>query len=707
MVIGLQQRLLSSIEAFARSLAVHRRTAERQWREATHRAEESVRPSRAEHSLLIKTQGPDDEGETESDDTLQAHEDSQFESVTVESEAGATASAEEASQWERELQLLDKMQEIAAQARGLPDAKIQWLLDWIRDNMCRISPTGRGRGGASAKWNDRRILIFTENRQGTKRYVRETIERAIEGTNQCYDRIEVIDGLTSRARRREIQRRFNSPPSQDPLRILLATDAAREGLNFQAYCADLFHYDLPWNPGRIEQRNGRIDRKLQPAPVVRCRYFVLPQRKEDRVLQVLVRKTETIRMELGSLSTVLDDAIERAMLRDGIRHADVETLAKELEGKDVGKAARNRSKEELNPARERHENIRRQIDGCRTVLQRSRRHVRFDPAQFRKALSCSLELLGAGPLKESVDGSGGRTWTLPPLDRKSATDPSWTTTLDSLRAPRKRDQKITDWRREAPIRPVVFEDEGILSDRTVHLHLEQRLAQRLLARFRSQGFVHHDLSRACLAQTADSVPRVVLLGRLLLFGRRAERLHEEIVPVAARWIEPYRRKGPLAMLGKTAEARTLALLDQSLERPRPAMPDDTIKRMLLESAPRDIEELLSQLQPRADQAAGAAEGLLAERGETEMRMLAATLEEQRERVLAELNKRTQAGLQLSLEFSDEERKQVEANVRAWHRRIESFDQDIESEPGRVKELFEVATRRVEPLGLVYLWPDTN
>ena len=137
------------------------------------------------------------------------------------------------------------------------------------------------------------------------------------------------------------------------------------------------------------------------------------------------------------------------------------------------------------------------------------------------------------------------------------------------------------------------------------------------------------------------------------------------------------------------------------------MPDDTIKRMLLESAPRDIEELLSQLQPRADQAAGAAEGLLAERGETEMRMLAATLEEQRERVLAELNKRTQAGLQLSLEFSDEERKQVEANVRAWHRRIESFDQDIESEPGRVKELFEVATRRVEPLGLVYLWPDTN
>ncbi len=69
-----------------------------------------------------------------------------------------------------------------------------------------------------------------------------------------------------------------------------------------------------------------------------------------------------------------------------------------------------------------------------------------------------------------------------------------------------------------------------------------RVAQRLLARFRSQGFIYNDLSRACLAQASDSIPRVVLLGRLSLYGHGAERLHEEIVPVAARWIEPDRRK---------------------------------------------------------------------------------------------------------------------------------------------------------------------
>ena len=112
----------------------------------------------------------------------------------------------------------------------------------------------------------------------------------------------MIDGLTRGASRKEIQRRFNTDPAKDPLRILLATDAAREGLNFQAHCTDLFHFDLPWNPGRIEQRHGRIDRKLQPASEVRCHYFVLPQRVEDRVLEVLVKKTQTISQELGSLS---------------------------------------------------------------------------------------------------------------------------------------------------------------------------------------------------------------------------------------------------------------------------------------------------------------------------------------------------------------------------------------------------------------------
>jgi superfamily II DNA/RNA helicase len=243
------------------------------------------------------------------------------------------------------------MREIAEKTRHQPDAKTGHLIDWIRRNLCpHVPPFGRQVQGNPPKWNNRRVLIFTENREGTKRHLKTILEQAIEGSECAEERIEVIDGLTSSARRKEIQRRFNADPAKDPLRILLATDAAREGLNFQAHCADLFHFDLPWNPGRIEQRNGRIDRKLQPAPEVRCHYFVLPQRVEDRVLEVLVKKTETIKRELGSLSKVIDDDIERR-LGQGIRHRDAERLAREIEQADLDAEKKRITADELEAAR--------------------------------------------------------------------------------------------------------------------------------------------------------------------------------------------------------------------------------------------------------------------------------------------------------------------------------------------------------------------
>ena len=78
--------------------------------------------------------------------------------------------------------------------------------------------------------------------------------------------------------------------------------------------------------------------------------------------------------------------------------------------------------------------------------------------------------------------------------------------MDTLRPPRKRDQKPWEWRRESPIRPVVFHDTGTMDQDVVHLHLEHRVVQRLLGRFTAQGFVHHDLSRACLSQTQRRNP---------------------------------------------------------------------------------------------------------------------------------------------------------------------------------------------------------
>jgi hypothetical protein len=320
-------------------------------------------------------------------------------------------------------------------------------------------------------------------------------------------------------------------------------------------------------------------------------------------------------------------------------------------------------------------------------------------------------LLGADPLTETKDANGQTVYRFPPLDQTLKANTGWASTLDTLRAPRRQDQKLADWRQEAPIRPVVFKDSGILTEDTVHLHLEQRVAQRLLARFRAQGYIEHDLSRACIAQAADSIPRVILLGRLSLYGQAAERLHEALVPVTARWIEPSQRKGPhqgLTAYAREAEVRTMDLLERSLLEPTGPALGDVIRRKLLDAAPRDIESLLPQLEPRAKELADLAIEKLRKRGEHEARDLRETLEAQRVRVREELAKHEGKEFeQLVLDFGEDERRQLEADMKSWRTRLDQFERDLEREPRRIREFYEVRATRIEPVGLVYLWPETN
>ena len=703
LTVGLQQRLLSSIEAFARSLKVHRATVARHWAQ-----QDTVAAAAADNAAIRLTETPDadDERSLWSDDEHAAAEAAEVAAVTVAGEAGAPQSAHAEDLRRQEQVLLDQMQRIAEQHRDRPDAKLAYLIDWIRTNLCpNLPPFGASPVGPPPRWNNRRVLIFTENREGTKRFLLNLLAQAIEGSDQADERIAVIDGLTSSANRQEIQRRFNTDPAHDPLRILLATDAAREGLNFQAHCADLFHFDLPWNPGRIEQRNGRIDRKLQPAPEVRCHYFVLPQRVEDRVLEVLVRKTETIKRELGSLSQVIDDDIERR-LRQGIRHRDAEDLVRELEQADLDALRRQRVDDEFEVSRERAQDLHAQIARCQTLLAKAHAWIGFDAASFRQALSCALDMLDAPPLQRTTDVHGQEAWQVPALNARAAADSSWNATLDTLRAPRPANQSLTDWRREAPIRPVIFTDAGVLTEETVHLHLEHRVAQRLLARFRAQGFTE-DLSRACLFQSSDAVPRVILLGRLALYGQGAERLHEEIVSVTARWLDPSQRSGPLMPYGRDGETRTLAVLEQALSLAGVQTPGLVTQQRLLRTAAADVASLQPLLVPRAEQAAAAAIAQLRQRGEQEALELRTTIEQQAKRVREQLDKSRTAYQQMTLGFDPEEKRQFDLDQRAWAQRLELFDRELSSEPDRVRAFYAVRASRVEPVGLIYLWPESN
>ncbi|MDR7612570.1 MAG: helicase-related protein [Armatimonadota bacterium] len=84
-------------------------------------------------------------------------------------------------------------------------------------------------------------------------------------------------------------------------RVLVATDCLSEGINLQHGFNAVLHYDLPWNPNRLEQREGRVDRYEQPSPVVKAvRYYGRDNPVDGAVIRVLLDKAREIRQKLGT-----------------------------------------------------------------------------------------------------------------------------------------------------------------------------------------------------------------------------------------------------------------------------------------------------------------------------------------------------------------------------------------------------------------------
>jgi len=685
LITGLQQRLLSSIEAFARTLRVHRRTVEKQ--KANRSAVKEANPSLFDQ--FARGVDADDERAGIDPVELAKEEDAQIEAATEAAFRSPTRPDAE--------RLLEQMTEIAETARAKPDARVRRLLAWIRENLCPgINILGESKG-ASKDWTTTRVIIFTEY-EATLTYLRELLESALLGTERAELRIGIYRGSTPQAEREDIKRAFNTVPSKHPLRILLCTDAAREGINLQTHCADLFHFDVPWNPSRMEQRNGRIDRKLQPSSEVRCHYFVYKQRPEDRILRALVRKTDIIKRELGSLAQVVEGKLTDTLSRAGIRRVEIDSLEREIDSADLDAITKQVVSEELETTRDRQEQLGGQIEQLRNLLNDSREWVGLDENDFRAALSSALELVGANPLV--LDGT---VYQFPSLDKKSGGDASWADTLDTLRTPRERGQPFWEWRRQSIIRPVVFEDSGTMTEDVVHLHLEHPVVKRLLGRFIAQGFVHEDLSRACFAQTSDAVPRVILLGRLCLYGSGAARLHEEVIAVAARWVDPERRKGPLTPYGREAEGNTLELLEKALT--KGVQPNNqTILGKLQATGPNDVDDLLPHLESRGALLADEAAKRLSARGKDEAEKMRQILLAQQKRI----TKTAQENQQLTLlDYIEGEREQIRADRTHWGRRLTELERELATEPDRIRDVYDVKARRVEPVGLAYLWPVTG
>jgi SNF2 family DNA or RNA helicase len=689
--VGLQQRLLSSIAAFTRTLKAHRKTLQRLLDGEQDQVVEAVVQTFVDGSMTDKVEGlelDDDGTETE----LEADEEVAAEAASV---AGAVDAS--ASDLRKELAAVDEMLAIAEPAALKADARVHWLVKWIKANFL-----------SGKHWNTRRLIIFTEW-EDTRRWLERRLREALAETDRADQRTAVFTGATAQDRREEVKAAFNADPAKEPLRILICTDAAREGINLQTHCSDLVHFDLPWNPSRLEQRNGRIDRKLQPAKQVFCRYFRYEQREADIVLEALVRKTEVIQSQLGSAGQVIEKRIKDRMEAVGIDRGEARALAKAIEEEtDAERLARARSEMD-DEEKARYERVVKEQRDLQNVLETSRERVGVNADDLQRVIGAALARAGLS-LNSTRGESVGKaaTFRFDPGHAAFSRDAGWQDTFDDLRVrPRKRGERINEWRKKVPIRVIAFESprlpDGRDAPEVVQVHLEHRLVRRLLSRFISQGF-QSGLSRVTVIEGPGAQPRLVLMGRLAVYGAGAARLHEEIIPVTAIWTEAERDHKPLKALGDSGEERTLNQLEEALREARAAPPMAVARVQAL--VERDIADLVPALEKIANERLAKVKVDLAKRGEAEAKSLAELLEQQRKRI-AKANDEFDPNQFLLPGIGDDERRERTADRRHWQGRLVRLEKEIREEPARIRASYDVTAHRLEPVGLVYLWPATG
>ena len=294
----LQRRLASSPHAILRSLERRRDRLEARRKEMLDPTRNSVAETQAAYMVSAATIDDFD------GDELDADEAEQLEGQVVDL---ATA-ARTAMELQVEIQQLTALVDLARGVRdSRKDRKWEQLRSLLVDqHLLRV-----------ADGSTRKLIIFTEHRD-TLDYLTEQIRDQL-GNDAA---VLTIHGGTNRAERRRVREWFTHEPHRQ---VLIATDAAGEGLNLQVAHL-MINYDLPWNPNRLEQRFGRIHR-IGQEHVCRLWNLVAEDTREGQVFIRLLEKMEQQRRAYGGrLFDVLGKAFTehslRDLLMDAIRYGD-------------------------------------------------------------------------------------------------------------------------------------------------------------------------------------------------------------------------------------------------------------------------------------------------------------------------------------------------------------------------------------------------
>jgi len=278
-----QKRLVSSIRAIQRSL---------EKRASVLREGGKDQLSQAARSLLDQYR---ERPETLTEEQRQRVEE-ELQEISIE---------QDPEQRQKELEIVEDLIERAHQIDV--DSKAERLHEAIEELL--------------AKDPDEKVLVFTE--------YTDTLEYLRDEVLSEFDTAQIHGGLSQVERRSQVEK-FRSDAN-----VMLATDAAREGINLQ-FAHIMVNYDLPWNPIRIDQRMGRLHRYGQDEEVNIYNLFVEDTR-ESEILERLVTKVDTIEEDLGVssdvLGMVLDD--DDFSLEDRIMNAVAEDESGEEVVKDI------------------------------------------------------------------------------------------------------------------------------------------------------------------------------------------------------------------------------------------------------------------------------------------------------------------------------------------------------------------------------------
>lgn len=538
----------------------------------------------------------------------------------------------------------------------------------------RLEQTCRPNG----RWNDERVIVFTEYRDTQNWLVNLLAAAGLGG-----ERLALLYGGMDTEDRERVKAEFQAAPSRSPIRILLATDVASEGIDLQNYCHRMAHVEIPFSPSRLEQRNGRIDRHGQSAAEVLIYHFVGKGFERARpgsmeadldFLSRMAHKLETIRDELGSAGPLLAAQVEEAMLG---RRATIDDSALVTRGQRV-----------------------------RGTLARIERQLREDIARLHEALTQSVETLGITPqavervvctgleLGRQAGLTPGRyssEFLVPPLTG------SWARATAGLADPL--DPTIR--------RPITFDHAIAENDRDVVLvHLGHPLVAQSMRLLRAEIWsagAGSALSRVSARMAARGPVQdlcVVAHGRLVITGADGHRLHEEVITAGGTV-----RNARFARMNVGEVARALAAGGR--------MPAPDLVCDHLAGAWSDIEgPLFRSLEVRAEEVTRGLERKLAARAAEEERNVREILTELRRNISAQLDAlEEENGVQLFLagfgpdDLAPRERDQLQRDIEALRRRLAEIPAEIDREVATIRRRYAAPVHRLFPAAVTFIVPE--